>query len=160
MQMTFYVLFMNLVWLIAACIVATIAFRKIAPYLWGRRQGEPILDHIERVSRAQKEEHDFQVNLNMTPQKALLVRSTNIAVLMGFMCFAAYVAPKIGPEFMVNSVLCFGAYVATGLVACSVASVVPAERFAGLDWNSRLNVRLYFVWLWPLNVIKAIRREL
>ncbi|MPW23915.1 hypothetical protein GCT13_46415 [Paraburkholderia sp. CNPSo 3157] len=83
----------------------------------------------------------------MTRQKALLVRSTNIAVLMGFMCFAAYVAPKIGQEFTTSSVLCFGAYVAIGLVVCPVARAVPAELFAGLNWNSRLDVRLYYVWL-------------
>ncbi|SEK02470.1 hypothetical protein [Paraburkholderia diazotrophica] len=41
----------------------------------------------------------------------------------------------------------------------SVAKAVRAELLAGLNWNSRLNVRLYYVWLWPLNVIKPIRRK-
>ena len=148
-----------MIWLVAACIVATLAFRQIAPYLWGRHQGERILDHIERVSREQQEKHDFQVNLNMTPRKALIVRSTNMAVLFGFMCFATYVAPHIGRQFMTDSVLWFGAYVAIGFITCSIAKAVPAELFAGLNWNSRFDVRLYYVWLWPLNVIQAIRRK-
>lgn len=159
MQTTLHALSTNMIWLVAACIVATLAFRKIAPYLWGRRQDERIIDHLERVRREQKEKHDIQVNLNMTRQKALIVRSTNMAVLFGFMCFATYVAPTISREFTTNSVLCFGAYVSIGLVACSIARAVPAELFTGLNWNSRIDVRLYYVWLWPLNVIKAIRRK-
>ncbi|CAB3775057.1 hypothetical protein [Paraburkholderia humisilvae] len=157
MQSTLHTLIMNLVWIVAACITATVIFRKVAPYLWGQCKGETIGQHIERIHREQKEKHDFQFNLNMPPRRALRVRTTNVAVLLGFMCFGAYVAPKIGHEFMSSSVLCFGAYIAIGLIACSLARVVPAELFTGLNWNSRIDVRLYYVWLWPLHVIKTMR---
>ncbi|MDP9158571.1 MAG: hypothetical protein M3O74_30545 [Pseudomonadota bacterium] len=93
----------------------------------------------------------------MTPRKALRVRVINTAVMLGFLSFVSFIGPRIGHEFMGDAVLYFGGYVLVGLVVCSIFKVVPAEQFAGLTWNSRIDVRLYYAWLWPLIVIKAIR---
>ena len=151
--------FTNIVLFVGAAIVATLLFGKVAPYLWGRRKGEPVVAHLARAAQEQAEKATIQQNLNMTPQKALRVRVINMAVMLGFLSFVSYIAPRIGHEFMGNAVLYFGGYVLAGLVACSIFKVVPAELFAGLTWNSRIDVRLYYAWLWPLTVIKAIRRK-
>lgn len=152
-------LFTNIVLFVGAAIFATVLFRKLAPYLWGRRKGEPVAAHLARAAQEQAEKAAIQQNLNMTPQKAFRVRVINMAVMLGFLCFVSYIAPRIGHQFMGNAVLYFGGYVLAGLVACSLFKAVPAELFAGLTWNSRIDVRLYYAWLWPLTVIKAIRRK-
>jgi hypothetical protein len=152
-------LFTNIVLFAGAAIVATLLFGKVAPYLWGRRKGEPVAAHLARAAREQAEKAAIQQSLNMTPQKALRVRGINMAVMLGFLCFVSYIAPRIGHEFMGNAVLYFAGYVLVGLVVCSIFKAVPAGLFAGLTWKSRIDVRLYYAWLWPLTVIKAIRRK-
>ncbi|CAI8697170.1 hypothetical protein [Burkholderia sp. IT-111MI5] len=149
----------NIFWLVAAAIVATIAYRKLAPYLWGRIKGATVLDHVQRVAHEQKQYQLKQRDLNMTRQKAVRVRAINAGVLIGFMCLASYLMRQTGFQVTNNTILSFGVYVVIGLVACSLVRAVPAELFAGLNWHSRIDVRLYYVWLWPLNVIKAIRRK-
>ncbi|KMY86571.1 hypothetical protein BUMB_03602c [Candidatus Paraburkholderia calva] len=152
-------LFINIFWTVAAAIAATFVFRKLAPYLWGRRNGESLHAHIERVAQEQTERALFQCNLNTTPQQALRVRVTNLGILVAFICLVTYLTPWIGFQFTNNAVLLFAAYVLVGLIACSFFKAVPAGLFAGLTWSSRTNVRLYYAWLWPLTVIKAIRRK-
>ncbi|QPQ89152.1 hypothetical protein I6H08_38800 (plasmid) [Burkholderia gladioli] len=149
----------NIFWIVAAAIVATITYRKLAPYLWGRMKGEPVLDHVQRVAHEQGQYQLRQRDLNMTRQKAVRVRAINAGVLIGFMCLASYLMRQAGFQVTNNTILSFGVYVVIGLLACSLAKAVPAELFAGLNWHSRIDVRLYYVWLWPLNVIKAIRRK-
>jgi hypothetical protein len=149
----------NIFWIVAAAIVATIAYRKLAPYLRGRMKGEPVLDHVQRVAHEQEQYRLRQRDLNMTRQKAVRVRAINAGVLIGFMCLASYLMRQAGFQVTNNTILSFGVYVVIGLLACSLAKAVPAELFAGLNWHSRIDVRLYYVWLWPLNVIKAIRRK-
>lgn len=149
----------NIFWIVAAAIVATIAYRKLAPYLWGRMKGEPVLDHVQRVAHEQEQYQLRQRDLNMTRQKAVRVRAINAGVLIGVMCLASYLMRQAGFQVTNNTILSFGVYVVIGLVACSLVRAVPAELFAGLNWHSRIDVRLCYVWLWPLNVIKAIRRN-
>ncbi|KAA0073149.1 hypothetical protein CIW54_27930 (plasmid) [Paraburkholderia sp. T12-10] len=159
MNPSIHTLFINTFWIVAAAIVATVIYRKVAPYLWGRRKGEPVLAHVQRVAEEQEQDAIKQRDLNMTRQKAIRVRAINAGVLIGFMCLSSYLLRRVGFEVTNSAILSFGGYVVAGLVACSLARAIPAELFAGLSWSSRIDVRLYYVWLWPLNVIKAIRRK-
>ncbi|VVE59543.1 hypothetical protein [Pandoraea sputorum] len=68
------------------------------------------------------------------------------------------VLPRVGFPFKQEVVPAFGANVIVGYLAGLLFKVVPVEAMAGLHWNSRLDVRLYYVWLWPLNVYKQITR--
>ncbi|OXJ06658.1 hypothetical protein [Burkholderia sp. HI2500] len=147
----------NLIFIVAASIGATWLYRKVVPYLWSRKKGESAVEHLERVRIEQQEKQSVQQNLNMTPKMALRVRLVNFGILLGFLCFLAFIGPRAGHPFMQHVTLYFGAYVIVGWVACALAKVVAAERLDGLNWDGRLNVRLYHVWLWPLNVVKAIR---
>src|SRR5260364_29221 len=61
-------------------------------------------------------------------------------------------------EFQFN--LFFSAYVMIGLLACSVVKAIPAELFAGLNWNGQLDLRLYYTWLWPINTSRAVRHRI
>ncbi|SEF11226.1 hypothetical protein SAMN02787142_7665 [Burkholderia sp. WP9] len=159
MNHSIHTLFINSFWIVAAAIAATAVYRKVAPYLWGRRKGEPVLAHVQRVAHQQEQYQLRQRDLNMTRQKAVRVRAINAGVLIGVMCLASYLMRRVGFEVTNNTILSFGGYVVIGLLACSFAKAVPAELFAGLNWHSRIDVRLYCVWLWPLHVIKAIRRK-
>ncbi|WP_410199510.1 hypothetical protein [Burkholderia cenocepacia] len=147
----------NLIFIVAASIGATWFYRKIVPYLWSRRKGERTVEHLQRVHAELQEKQAIQQNLNMTRQQALRVRLINFGIPFAFLCFVAFIGPRISPSFTRAAMLCFAAYLIVGWVACTLAKVVPAERLDGLHWNSRLDVRLYHVWLWPLNVVKALR---
>lgn len=149
----------NLVLIVAAAIGATYLYRNVIPYLWSRKEGESIVEHVQRVQVEQHEKRVVQQNLNMTPEMAKRVRLINFGILFGFMCFVALVGPRIGRSFTGTATLYFAAYLIVGWVACAIAKVVPADRLMGLHWNSRLDVRMYHLWLWPLNVMKAIRRK-
>lgn len=149
----------NIVIFLVAAFVATILIRKFGSYLWGRRKGEPIMAYLARARREQEEKEAIQRNLNMNPQKAFHVRLINTAISFGFLCFGAYISPLIGRDVTQLASLCFFGYVLIGLVVCSIIKVVPAALLSGLNWGNRLNLRLYYVWLWPLSVTKAIRRK-
>ncbi|MDW9226133.1 hypothetical protein C7S15_0680 [Burkholderia cepacia] len=57
-----------------------------------------------------------------------------------------------------NLVVYFVLYVAVGMGCCWWAKVIPDEKFHCLNWNSRLQLRLFYVWLWPINVVRSLMR--
>ncbi|AKM33537.1 hypothetical protein AB870_25565 (plasmid) [Pandoraea faecigallinarum] len=142
-----------------AAVIATKAYKWIAPILLGRRKGETLPERVKRVADDQERDRIKQRALNMGRERALHVRSINVGVLFAFMVLVGTVLPRVGFPCKQEVVLAFGAYVIVGYLAGLLFKVVPAEAMAGLNWNSRLDVRLYYVWLWPLNVYKRITRK-
>jgi hypothetical protein len=65
-------------------------------------------------------------------------------VLFAFMVLVGTVLPRVGFPFKQEVVLAFGAYVIVRYLADLLFKVVPAEAMAGLNWDSRLDVRLYY----------------
>ncbi|AKK25101.1 hypothetical protein [Pandoraea oxalativorans] len=142
-----------------AAVFATKAYKWIAPILFGRRKGETLPERVKRVAGDQEQDRLKQRDLNMGRERALHVRSVNVGVLFAFMVLVGTFFPRVGFPFTHEVLLAFGAYVIVGYLAGLLFKVVPAEAMAGLNWNSRLDVRLYYVWLWPLNVYKRITRN-
>lgn len=132
-----------------AVVGATVIYRFIAPFIGSRQRGETVADHIMRIETERREEQVFQSNLNMAPRKAMAIRLTNVAVVFAVMwllsCFPA--------NSLVMSIVM---YVAVGLILCSWAKLIPKEKLHGLDWSHRLELRLFYVWLWPINVARSV----
>ncbi|EIF32246.1 hypothetical protein BCh11DRAFT_07834 [Burkholderia sp. Ch1-1] len=159
MKDLFHSITMNTVLFAVAAVFATKAYKWVAPFLFGRRKGESLPAHVQRVVDEHEQERLTQRDLNMGRERALRVRFVNVGVLLAFMVFIGVCLPRVGFQITNQAVLAFGAYVLVGYIACLLAKVVPAEAMAGLNWNSRLDVRLYYVWLWPLNIVKRITRQ-
>jgi len=155
MQNTTHQLIMNAIIVIVAGGFATAIYRRIAPYLF-RRHGEAMAARLARVASEQEQATLKQRDLNMTRSRALRVRLTNVGILVGFSLIVCLLTPRLGFAITNNAVLTFGAYVLVGYIAVLLARVVPAEALQGLTWNSRIDVRLYYVWLWPLNIFKTV----
>jgi hypothetical protein len=149
---------MNTVLIAIVAVFATKIYKYVAPYLWGRRAGESMPEHLTRVAGEQQQESIKQRDLNMGRERALRVRSINVGVLLAFMVLMS-ISLRFGIQTTNHAVLLFAGYVLVGYIACLLARVVPAEAMAGLTWNNRFDVRLYYVWLWPLNVFKSITHK-
>jgi hypothetical protein len=150
---------MNTVLLAAAAVIATKLYKWVAPFLFARRKGESLPEQVQRVVDEHEQHRLAQRDLNMGRERALRVRFVNVGVLFTFMILISISFPRIGVQLTNQAVLAFGAYVLVGYVVCVLAKVVPAEAMAGLNWNSRIDVRLYYVWLWPLNIVKRLTRK-
>ncbi|KGD42888.1 hypothetical protein [Burkholderia pseudomallei] len=159
MKETIHAITMNTVLFAVAAVFATKAYKWIAPLLFGRRKGESFPEHVQRVVNEKEQDRLKQRDLNMGRARALRVRLINLGVLFGFLVLVGVCMPRVGFAVTNQAVLVFGAYVFVGFIACLALRVVPAEALAGLNWNSRLDVRLYYVWLWPINIIKTITRK-
>ncbi|OED09667.1 hypothetical protein [Burkholderia sp. A2] len=155
MQNTTHQIIMNAVIVLVAGGFATAIYRRIAPYLF-RRHGEAMAARLARVASEQEQAALKQRDLNMTRGRALRVRLTNVGILLGFLLIVGFATPRLGFSTTNSAVLTFGAYVLVGYIAVLLARVVPSEALQGLNWNSRIDVRLYYVWLWPLNVFKTV----
>ncbi|MDN7483618.1 hypothetical protein QZM38_22645 [Burkholderia orbicola] len=134
-----------------AVVAATVIFRFVVPFIGSRWRGETIADHVTRVESEQREKRLFQSNLNTSPGEALSIRLVNIAVALTVM----WLLSRFPTSYLV---VYFVLYVAVGMVFCWWAKVIPDDKFNGLNWNSRLQLRLFYVWLWPINVARSLMR--
>ncbi|MCA8058520.1 hypothetical protein [Burkholderia cepacia] len=134
-----------------AVVAATVIFRFVLPFIGSRLRGETIADHVARVEREQREKRLFQSNLNTSPQEALSIRLVNFAITLAVM----WLLSRFPTSYLV---VYFVLYVAVGMGFCWWAKVIPAEKFNSLNWNSRLQLRLFYVWLWPINVARSLMR--
>lgn len=159
MKETIHAITMNTVLFAVAAVFATKAYKWIAPLLFNRRKGESFPEHVQRVANEHEQDRLKQRDLNMGRARALRVRLINLGVLFGFLVLVGVGMPRFGFAVTNQAVLVFGVYVLVGFIACLALRVVPAEALAGLNWNSRLDVRLYYVWLWPLNIIKTFTHK-
>ncbi len=134
-----------------AVVAATVIFRFVVPFIGSRLRGETIADHVTRVESEQREKRLFQSNLNTSPREALSIRAVNIAIALTVM----WLLSRFPTSYLV---VYFVLYVAVGMGFCWWAKVIPDEKFHCLNWNSRLQLRLFYVWLWPINVVRSLMR--
>jgi hypothetical protein len=108
-------------------------------------------DHVMRVETEQRQQRIFQADLNTSRHAALSIRLINIFVAIAVM----WLLSRSPTSFLV---VYFIVYVGVGMALCSWAKVIPQAQFDGLNWNSRLQLRLFYAWLWPINIARSLRR--
>lgn len=145
--------FKNLVLVGVCCVMAYIVVRKISPYLWGRREGENALQHIERALQEEQQRNEQQYLLNAsTKAEANKIHIVNVGLLIGVL----FVATRFRLlELPMYAFL----YAVAGLIVNRLLRVIPAERFAGLSFGNRIYLRLYYAWQWPRYVALALMRK-
>lgn len=134
-----------------AVVAATLIFRFLAPFIGSRRRGETVADHVMRVETEQQERRLFQADLNTSRHEALSIRCINILTAIA----AMWLLSRFPTSYLV---VYFVLYVGVGIALCSWAKVIPQARFDGLNWNSRLQLRLFYAWLWPINIARSFMR--
>jgi len=134
-----------------AVVAATVIFRFLAPFIGSRRRGETISDHVMRVEAEQREQRLFQADLNASPREGVSIRYVNVLIEI----VAMWLLSHFPTSYLV---VYFVLYVGIGMALCSWAKVIPQARFDALNWNSRLQLRLFYAWLWPINVVRSFMR--
>lgn len=134
-----------------AVVAATVIFRFLVPFIGSRRRGETVADHVMRVETEQREQRLFQADLNASAREGLSIRLVNILIAIAAMWLISHFPTSY-------LVVYFVLYVGVGMALCSWAKVIPQARFDGLNWNSRLQLRLFYAWLWPINVARSFMR--
>lgn len=140
-------------------ILGTISYkisRKIAPYIFTPRRGESILAHIQKVSVENRKKALKQQNLNTTYKKSLLIRITNFSILAAYLVVNCYLIKKSIHYVEFFSFTYFG-YVFFGFVIIRLLRVVPKESLEGLNWNSRTEIYLIYIWSWPFHVFQRVK---
>lgn len=134
-----------------AVVAATLIFWFLAPFIGSRRRGETMADHVMRVETEQRQLRLFQADLNTSRHAALSIRLINILVAIA----ATWLLSRSPTSYLV---VYFILYVGIGMALCSWAKVIPQAQFDRLNWNSRLQLRLFYAWLWPIYIARSFRR--
>ncbi|MFC0695968.1 hypothetical protein ACFQVB_42135 [Paraburkholderia humisilvae] len=154
-----HIIIVNVGWFAFAAFYAMKVVRWISPYLCGRRNEMPDAAQIEHIVRESEKYRGKQICLNMTMRDALKVHAVNAVVSIALLCIVGYLVMRAEPSISTAVILAFGAYLAGGYVVCLLVDVVSVDALTGLDWRSRVTLRIYHVWLWPFNVASAMRRK-
>jgi hypothetical protein len=144
-------------WFVVAIVLSAKACQWIAPYLWRERNSKQ--EDIEFHMRKLEQYRIKQLYLNMTRRDALRVRMTNVAILIASLCLVGYLTLHAAPVISGTVILVYGIYVVAGYITCELAGVPPTKEMAGLNWKSRMTVRLYYAWFWPSTLAKAMARK-
>src|SRR5260363_42247 len=158
MEKYMYIFSEDLVWISVSMICATVVYKQIAPYLWSYKKGEALIGRFQRVAKEQKEKREFQFNLNLPQKKGDTDQTDQCS--RADRCIVFFCLCCAWDWYDDHFILFFSAYVMIGLLACSVVKAIPAELFAGFNWNGQLDLRLYYSWLWPINTSRAVRHRI
>ena len=123
-----------------------------SPLFRSKRKEETNLEHFQRTmideARAEKR---FQLKLNTAPEIAFKMRLTNVAGCIAILLAARYVGPWF--ELFLISYVAFGVFINARL------RVIPIEKFQGLRFERRMEIRIFNAWLFPLHIINIVRRR-
>ncbi|KVC98052.1 hypothetical protein WI77_06945 [Burkholderia ubonensis] len=147
----------NLILMLVVVLLVALLYRQLRSFIRRRKPRESWLGCIERISREQQTEVTRQLQLDIVP---LHMRVANVVILLGFMMVEGYLAPWLGHAWMSYSQIAFGVYVLIGYVV--VRFIVPNQVnfITVLTLSHRLDVQLYYVWWWPVAVLKAVIHRL
>jgi hypothetical protein len=88
----------------------------------------------------------------------LLTTTVNLTIIVAFLAMVGYLTPRADSSTTNTIILTCVAYIGSGYAVCRLVKVTPAGWTAELDWSSRVSVRLYYLWLRPLNVTRTKAR--
>ena len=132
----------NFLLLIFSAICSAFLLRKISPFIFGDKKTGTHYEKFLSTLSEQRADKQFQRALNTTPKKALMIWSVNCAILLFFMALSVYLKE---PYIFKN--VCI--YAVIGLVCNGLLRVIKANQLIGLNFISRLEIRLFNAWFFP-----------